>query len=609
MMQYRREMRRFTDSYANLPVGTQATCPTCRRLVPGRFERIGRQIVLTYGCAACGPRREVHHDTIWAHGRGDFPGSPGRTFSGARIRPNLRRLPRTVETLCPECGAIVLGRYFVEDGAVWIEKSCPEHGHFRDCINSDVLLYSKAAWWSYEEHPGQRYPQLAGTGHCPSDCGLCGQHLSSPCLAQIDLTTRCNMRCPICFANAGVTGLVCEPDYDEVVRELQVLRDLRPTPCTAVQFTGGEPTIHPEFLRIVSRAREMGFSHIQIATNGLRLADRTFAEQCARAGLHTLYLQFDGVGEEAHRQTRSFPGIWEKKLAVLDNCRALDMKICLVPTIVKGINDHRVGEIFHFAVENVDVVSGISFQPVSFSGRYSFEELQARRYTLGDLGRDIAEAAGGDALRDMYPVTVTLPLSQILEALTGRPKVRPSTHTDCAFGTYYLVSGDGKAYSFPQVVNVEGMFWEMNRIAARIRRRGRASWLDKVRTIRMFKRHFHAEAAPPGLTVKRFIRSLQGLVDKKVGRGEGEKLTYKTLLCAGMHFQDRYNYDVERAKRCVILYSTPRGVFPFCTYNCGPAYRTVVQREYAAQTGRLSGPAPPARQTAAEPVAIAETGA
>ena len=100
----------------------------------------------------------------------------------------------------------------------------------------------------------------------------------------------------------------------------------------------------------------------------------------------------------------------------------------------------------------------------------------------------------------------------------------------------------------------------------------------------MFKRHFRAEAAPADLTVKRFIRSLRGMVDKSVGRGQGEQLTYKTLLCAGMHFQDRYTFDVERTKRCVILYSTPDGVFPFCTWNCGPEYRTVSERKYAVSS-------------------------
>jgi len=585
MSEFKRAMRRFKDTYAVLPVRTEATCPTCGRRAAGLFDRIGEQIVLTYDCERCGRNREVHFDRIWTRAASDFPGSAVVTRHGSPIRPLIRRLPRTVETLCPQCGAIILGRYFVEAGAVHIEKTCPEHGYFRDCVSRDVLLYSKAAWWSYEEQPGQEFPQVTGGSDCPSDCGLCNQHLSGAVLAQIDLTNRCNMSCPVCFANAGARGFVCEPDYAEVVRQLRTLRELRPIPCTSIQFTGGEPTIHPDFLRIVATAREMGFSHIQIATNGLRLTDRDFARRCHEAGVHTLYLQFDGVGDAPYRQTRNFPGIWEKKLAVVDNCREFGMKICLVPTIIKGTNDDQVGEIFNFAVANVDVVSAISYQPVSFAGRIDAGEVASRRYTLSDLAHDIAKASGASALRDMYPLSIVVPLSQILEALTGQPKIRPTCHPDCAFGTYFFVSPEGEAYPFPRVINVEGMFVEMNRLSRRIRRRGRATALDRIRLLRLFKRHFNADSAPPGLTVKRFMRSLQGLVDKRVGRGEGERLTYKTLLCAGMHFQDRFNYDVERVRRCVILYSTPAGVFPFCTYNCGPEYRSIVERAFAEDGG------------------------
>jgi uncharacterized radical SAM superfamily Fe-S cluster-containing enzyme len=582
LSQFKQSMRRFTDTFANLPVATQATCPKCQKVTPAGFHRHGRQVLLTWDCPDCGQSSQVHQDAIWTDLESDFPGSPSHTFHGSRIRPILRRLPRTVQTLCPQCGAIIIGRYFVQAGRVMIEKTCPKHGYFRDCINSDALLYSKAAWWSFEEHAGQEFPQVTGGKHCPSDCGLCNQHLSSACLAQIDLTNRCNMNCPICFANANAAGYVCQPDYDQIIRQLQALRDLRPTPCTAIQFTGGEPTIHPDFLRILAAARDMGFSHIQIATNGLTLANLDFAKKCHEAGLHTLYLQFDGVGEDAYRTTRAHPGIWAKKLATIENCRKVGLKIALVPTILKGINSDQVGQILHFALKNVDVISGISYQPVSFTGRIDQEEVSKRRYTLGDLAHDIADATGANPLRDMFPLSVVLPLSQILEALTGKPKVRPSCHTDCAFGTYFLVSPEGKPYAFPQVINIEGMFTEMNRIAARIRRRGHANWLDKWRTFRMFKRHFNEEGAPPGLTVKRLIRSLQGLVDKNLGRGEGEKVTYKTLLCAGMHFQDRYNYDVDRTKRCVILYSTPAGIFPFCAYNCGPQYRPIVEKAYSS---------------------------
>ncbi|MBS3735311.1 MAG: radical SAM protein [Phycisphaerae bacterium] len=590
----RRAVRRLAGHFAELPVATRATCPTCGEVVDARFERAGAQLVLRYDCGDCGLRREVHHDTIWTPRASDFPGSARRTRAGARIHPVHRRLPRTVETLCPVCSAVIVGREFVRDGAVWIEKTCPEHGYVRDCINADALLHAKALWWTFEEQPGQRSWHMPDGKRCPSDCGLCGQHLSGACLAQIDLTNRCNLRCPICFANSGAVGYVAEPDYDQIVRQLEALRRLDP-PATAVQFTGGEPTLHPDFLRIVATAREMGFSHIQIATNGIRFAEADFARRASEAGVHTLYLQFDGVGDEAHMPTRNCPGLWAKKLATLDNCRTLGLKVCLVPTILKGVNDRRVAEIFRFAIENIDVVSAVSYQPVSFSGRIDGDERAARRYTLGDLAHDIADASGAVPLRDMYPLSIVTPLAQVLEALTGQTKIKPTCHPDCAFGTYFLVSPEGQAVPFPAVVDVEGMFWEMNRIAARIRARrpqtplaaAVTSRLDAWRLVRMFKRHFRPDAAPEGLTVRRFIRSLQGLVDKNVGRGAGEQQTYKTLLCAGMHFQDRYTFDAERVKRCVILYSTPAGLFPFCTYNCGPEYRAVVEQAFAA--GARSG--------------------
>jgi len=570
-------MRRFRDLCAKLPFETQATCERCRRVVPARVQGAENGVAVRFLCDQCGEWTQFHHDVIYTPTKSDRPNSPTHTWSGAPIRPAVRGLPRTVETLCPVCRAIIVGRYFVMDGAVWIEKTCPEHGYVRDCVNRNVRLYAKAMHWSFEEQPGHQNPNVCGAEHCPSDCGLCNQHHSSACLANIDLTNRCNLRCPICFANAGETGYVYEPGYEQVVEMLQQLRDLRPRPATAVQFSGGEPTLHPAFHRIVATARRMGFSNIQVATNGVTHADEQFAAASAEAGLHTLYLQFDGVGEDAYRDTRAAPGLWAKKLACVENCRKADMKICLVPTIIRGVTDNQVGPVIRFALDNIDVVSAISFQPVSFSGRMDPTDLEAQRYTLGDLADDIAEATGCDPLRDMYPLSIVVPLAQLLQALTGDTKIRPSCHTDCALGTYFLVSPDGQPVPWPQVINVEGMFSDMNRLAARIERRGRVTWLDRLAIFRMFKRHFNATAAPEGLTLRKFIRSLQGLVDKNIGRGEGEKLTYRTLMCAGMHFQDCYNFDVERVKRCVILYSTPEGVFPFCTYNCGPEYRRFIE--------------------------------
>lgn len=575
-------MQKYRQGNRALPFHTRATCPHCRHQVEAFFARnAAGQIVLTFLCACCGHSCQVHHDSVWTQHQPDRPFSAAQTYSGLPIQPNLRDLPRTVETLCPECSAVVVGRYFVEDQAVMIEKFCPEHGYVRDCVNRDVRLFLKAASWSFDEQPGLLNAHKPAHLGCPSDCGLCGRHQSSSCLANIDLTNRCNLNCPICFANANVVGYVYEPSFEQLEAMMQALRDLRPTPATAVQFSGGEPTIHPRFHDIVRRARAMGFSNIQIATNGLKMADYDFAARAKDAGLHTLYLQFDGIGPDIYLKTRG-RDIWNYKLQALENCRKLDLKICLVPTIIRTVNDDAVGPIFRFAVDNIDVVSGISYQPVCFTGRIDEKLRMEQRYTLGDLARDLARETGASVTRDFYPLSVVMPISQILEVVTGQPKIKASCHTDCAFGSYFLIDDQKNVHPFPKVLDIEALFTGMNRYAHQWQRRaGHLNWFDKFRLYRMFKSAFRPDSAPPGLTLKSLVQAMQGMVDKNRGRGQSGKNNYRTLMAAGMHFQDRYNYDVQRVRRCVIPYSTPAGIVPFCAYNGGPTYRPFIERMYA----------------------------
>jgi uncharacterized radical SAM superfamily Fe-S cluster-containing enzyme len=115
-------------------------------------------------------------------------------------------------------------------------------------------------------------------------------------------------------------------------------------------------------------------------------------------------------------------------------------------------------------------------------------------------------------------------------------------------------------------------------LADQLARKKRIGIWDKVRVFWLFRRHFNRRGAPQGLTMLKWMRSLQGMLDKTKGRGPEQARHYRTLMCAGMHFMDRYNYDAERVRRCVIHYSTPHGVFPFCTYNSGPCYREFVER-------------------------------
>jgi len=575
---YRVSLRKHDPRREGLPWAMQAQCPQCGDVVASEFRRVGRQVVLEFNCPTDGRIRQVHYDNIFTN-----DDSRANTYAGAAIQSAVRLLPRTVETLCPECSCVILGRYYVRDGAVWIEKTCPDHGYFRDCVNRDVNVYAKSVWWSFDEPRGVLQPHVQGV-RCPSDCGLCNFHQSSTCLANIDLTNRCNLNCPVCFANSNAAGYVYEPSFDQVCTMLQRLRDYRPIPCTCVQFSGGEPTLHPDFFRIVAKAGEMGFSNIQVATNGLKMADETFARQAARAGLHTLYLQFDGVDDEVYLKIRG-RALMKYKLAAIDNCRKLGMKVCLVPTVIRGETDDQVGKVLNFAADHIDVISGVSYQPVSFSGRIDATELHRKRYTLGDLAHDIAGASGADVDRDFFPLSFTVPFSEALSVICEAPKVQSSCHTDCALGTFFWVSPDKKLYPFPLVFDMGKLFWKLHLLAERVQRRGRSRLIDKLKVGWLFYRHFRRDRAPKDLTFFRMLRSLRGMINKRVGRGPGQAKNYRTLLAAGMHFQDRYNFDVQRVKRCVIHYSTPEGIFPFCTYNCGPMYRPFVEKMHSRPAG------------------------
>lgn len=588
---YKLSMRKYAPVQRGredgLPWPGEWTCGGCGATVPGRlvYNATDDAIDLALECPACGSRVERQNDVLFvkrpqthAH-----PRQPARTHSGWPIRPIQNTLPRTVETLCPECSCLILGRYFVADDIVWIEKTCPEHGYFRDKINTDVGLYLRATEAGFQDEQGVHEPQVHAGHACPTDCGLCNQHHSASCLAQIDLTNRCNLRCPVCFANANEAGYVAEPNFDLVVEELQVLRNQHPYPATAIQFTGGEPTLHPDFVRIVEKACALGFSHVQIATNGIRIADRAFAQRAADAGLHTLYLQFDGLDDREYRKLRGRP-LLDVKLEAIENCRQTGMKVCLVPTIVRGINDDQVGEIFNFAVQNADVISAISYQPVAFTGRISRKQLAEQRYTLGDLAHDLAACSEAQVERDFFPLNFMPPLSRVLQTIDGKPKIRPSCHSDCAFGTYFFVTPDRQAIPVPKLFAMAKLMRGFNEHAARIERQrpgGKANWLDRLRIVLTFMRSYRWSDWDRRVTPFTFIHALRGLTDKSVGRGTPGQKTFRTLMAAGMHFMDRYNYDTERIRRCVILYSTPDGVYPFCTINGGPTYRPYIERMIA----------------------------
>ena len=502
------------------------------------------------------------------------------TLTGERSLPIRTSLPKETMSLCPECLRTIPAGIFEENGRVVMRKNCPDHGPFVDVVFSDVETYLRMEEWYFGDGEGFANP-VAGNGkECPNRCGICGSHTAHTSLANIDLTSRCNLSCEVCFADANRGS--GELSFEQVVGMLRRLRAQRPAPAFAVQFTGGEPTLHPQFLEIVAEARKMGFTHLQAATNGIRFADPEFARRARDAGLQYLYLQMDGTTDDVFLKIRG-KALLDTKLRVIESARKAGLRIIFVPTVVKGVNDHQIGDLCRLAFEHLDVLSGISFQPMTFTGRYPESERERMRFTLSDLSREFSRQTGFTRpVEDWFPLNAAVPLVRYAGAMTGSAPVNHACHPHCGLMTLFFVDRNRSAVPITRFLDLRGLLGEVDRLSASVSK-SRVRVLSKARALHAFYRFFREDQAPEGLTFLRFLKTLDGFADKKyTWDGKYEGYAYKTFYVLGMHFMDAYNYDLERVSRCGVHYSAPDGrIYPFCTYNSGPVHRNRVEKTIA----------------------------
>jgi uncharacterized radical SAM superfamily Fe-S cluster-containing enzyme len=494
-------------------------------------------------------------------------------------------LPRRTGSLCPECLKVVPATLYIGDGALKMKKTCKEHGEFDEVCWSDAEMYLRAENWAFDG-VGLENPQIVDAKVCPYECGLCNLHYSATSLCNIDLTNRCNLKCPICFANANAAGYVFEPTFEQIIYEFAVLRAQRPIPVAAIQFAGGEPTIYPQFPEIVKAAKEMGFPQVQVATNGIRLATEDgFFDKVAEAGLNTIYLQFDGLREENYIKARGRP-LLDIKLKVIERVRARKNKnvptpaICFVPTMVNSFNDDQAGEILNYAIKNRDVVKGVNFQPVSLTGRIPEEDRRKLRYTLSDLAYDLEEQTGYLTRDDWYPVPFVAPISELVSVLTDTAKPSFTSHPACGLASYLFLENGRDPVPITRFIDVEGLMEDLWLLAQDTKEK-KIKFTSKLKALQLLKRHFKPEEAPEGMGLSKMLKILNRMFTKGDKAGAAE-FSWSTMYVGGMHFQDNYNYDIERVKRCVIHYATPDGkVIPFCAYNTGPNFREEIEKKFA----------------------------
>ncbi|MFO1506064.1 MAG: radical SAM protein [Lysobacterales bacterium] len=342
---------------------------------------------------------------------------------GAKTRPYL--FYDSAVSVCAKCLRRVEAKILIQDQRVLLEKWCPQHGRSRVLVADDAAYYRKCreVFIKPPELPRRfNAPQRWG---CPYDCGLCPEHMQHSCLTLVEITDHCNLRCPICYADSGPH----RPGFrnlDTVERMLDAVVANEGEP-DVVQISGGEPTIHPDFFAILDAARRRPIRHLMVNTNGLRIANEPdFAARLAgyQPGFE-VYLQVDSLRNEVHRELRGAK-LRDTRLRALENLNRHDISTTLVVTVKKGLNDHELGDIIDFALQQ-PCVRGVTFQPIQAAGRLENYDPARDRLTLSEVRRRILEQSPVFQPDDLIPVPCNPDCLAMAYALKLDGKVQPLT--------------------------------------------------------------------------------------------------------------------------------------------------------------------------------------
>jgi uncharacterized radical SAM superfamily Fe-S cluster-containing enzyme len=294
----------------------------------------------------------------------------------------MSQIIKNTFSVCPVCLKRLPAQIVKAGSDYYLEKTCPEHGHYEAVVWRGVSP-SFESWGDYT-------PPANDAPDCPAACGLCKDHVRKTCCALVEVTARCDLRCPICFASAGSEA------GDPSVAELSaIFRELAAKGSTFVQLSGGEPTVRDDLPEIVAAARAAGCETVQLNSNGLRLgANPAFTKALKDAGLSFVFMQFDGTEDEIYEKLRGRP-LFEQKKAAIRVCGDNLLGVTLVPTVVPGVNDLNIGSIVRFALGHSPAVRGVHFQPVSYFGRYPAPPEDKDRITLPEVLNAIEAQTGG----------------------------------------------------------------------------------------------------------------------------------------------------------------------------------------------------------------------
>jgi uncharacterized radical SAM superfamily Fe-S cluster-containing enzyme len=449
-------------------------------------------------------------------------------------------------SICPECRRPIDAHIVLRDGKVLIRKRCREHGRFEALLYADAQAYTSQARFNKPGTIPRAFSSRVEHG-CPHDCGLCPDHQQHACLGIIEINSACNMQCPLCFADAGhgfsltlqevediLDGFVRTEGYPEVV-----------------QFSGGEPTIHPQIVPMLRAAKSRHIRHVMLNTNGKRIAnDDAFLLELAEIQ-PAIYFQFDGFSSETYRVIRGEPDILDEKLRALDRLADTGCKVVLVPAIERGVNDHEVGDIIRFGMRHPAVL-GVNFQPAFHAGRFMPHD-PLQRMTIPDILRLIEEQTESTLrVSDFVPVPCCFPT--------------------CNSVTYAYVDGD-TVLPIARLLDVEDYLdYISNRILPGLG--------DDV--LKALEGLWSSSAVPGSSKATMDLLTSCAACQLPEGldiRGVAERM-FMVML---QDFMDPWTFNQKNVMKCCKEFLLPGGAqIPFCAYN-SVGYREQARAQLAAR--------------------------
>lgn len=432
-------------------------------------------------------------------------------------------------SLCIVCHKRIQAKIVFKDNHVFMLKNCKEHGAQEVLIADDVEYYKQIRNYNKaSEYPLK--PHTETIYGCPLDCGICPDHEQHSCLTLIEVTDRCNLTCPTCYASSSPNH-GNHRSLEEIERMLDVIVKSEGEP-DVVQLSGGEPTIHPQFFEILDLAKQRPIKHLMVNTNGIKIAkDFEFAKRLATyMPDFEIYLQFDSFEPSVLKSLRGADLTAIRKQAI-DNLNKLNLSTTLVVTVQKGLNDHEIGKVIDYALKQ-KCVRGVTFQPTSVSGRLENFDPSKDRMTLTEVRRKIVEQCDVFKLNDIVPVPCNPDALAMAYALKVAGKVQPLTSM---IDPEVLLNSSKNTIVYEQDEDLKKHILEVFTTGKSV---------DKVTS-----------------KLKQLLCCLPGI--------SAPQLDYENVFrIIIMNFMDAYDFDVRAIKKsCVHIVSNDEKIIPFETMN------------------------------------------